>query len=35
LEQLYGTKAVFQITNRSDGGTIATLEMPFRESEAN
>ncbi|MCI0614730.1 histidine kinase [bacterium] len=34
LEQLYGAQGVFQITNRSDGGTIAILEIPFRESEA-
>jgi sensor histidine kinase YesM len=34
LEQMYGSKGIFQITNQPDGGTIALLEMPFHESEA-
>jgi two-component system, LytTR family, sensor kinase len=34
LEQMYGAQGVFHITNQSEGGAIAVLEMPFRESEA-
>lgn len=34
LEQMYGTQGIFHISNQ-DGRTIAILEMPFHESEAN
>jgi signal transduction histidine kinase len=35
LEQMYGAHGIFQITNQHEGGTIAILEIPFHESEAN
>jgi sensor histidine kinase YesM len=34
LEQMYGAQGVFQITNQ-DECTVAILELPFHESEAN
>jgi two-component system LytT family sensor kinase len=35
LEQLYGRDYSFEITNRPEGGVIATIQLPFQAQEPN